>query len=73
MKRIMVLSQSDFEKDENGEFIPELYSLKENIKMEEADFDIVAYLDKDKMVLFKNRFGSLASVEMNSELADLFS
>jgi hypothetical protein len=47
-------------------------NLKDDVRKEEINYDIIAYLEKDKVILFKNRFGPLTSFELSSELADLF-
>ena len=49
-----------------------LSNLKDDVRKEEINYDIIAYLEKDKVILFKNRFGPLTSFELSSELADLF-
>lgn len=71
MKRIMALSERDFVKDENGQIIPMLSNLKDKVKKEEINHDIVGYLEKNKLVLFKNRSGDLASYELSPEIINL--
>ena len=72
MKRVMIVFQSDFVKDANGQIYPSLGNLKEDLKKEEINYDIVAYYEKGNLVLFKNRFGQLASFVMNQEVDDFF-
>ena len=68
MKNIMMLFEDDFEKDGNSQFKPTLYNVKEKFRKQEIYYDIIAYMDKNKLVLIKNRFGSLESRELNSEI-----
>lgn len=68
----MIVFQSDFVKDVNGQIYPSLGNLKEDLKKEEINYDIVAYYEKGNLVLFKNRFGQLASFVINQEVDDFF-
>ena len=72
MNRIMILSQDDFTLDQNVED-HSLRTLKPHVKKEEPNFDVIAYLKKDKLIVFKNRFGSIDSVILNSDLTTLLS
>jgi len=71
MKKVMILSREDFILEENQ--TPSLMTLKPDTMKEEANFDIVAYPEKDKLIILKNRFGSIIPATLNPEIAILFS
>lgn len=71
MKNIMVLFENDFEKDGNSEFKATLSNMKEEFRKQEVNYDIIAYADKNRLILLKNRFGSLEDRELKSEITTL--
>ncbi len=72
MKKVLVLSLSDFNCDKYDKNCPGLNALKPDLLKLENLFDVIGYLEGETLVLLKNRYGSIKTVQMNPDVAYLF-
>ncbi len=76
-KRILIISEDYFIKNKNGEITPKFSNLKDDIKKEEMNYDVIAYLERERsrLIILKSRPGGaqVSHVELTPTLVNLIS